>query len=94
MTEPVEEAWELVEKGVISEGEFRELAFLNPLRLHAGMNPKFFDGTVCAAAAAQPRARSTFRAGVGSKVALISSVAGLIETICETDMEPSLRSGV
>jgi hypothetical protein len=36
---------------------------------------------VCAAAAAQPRARSTFRAGVGSKVALISSVAGLIETI-------------
>ncbi|HEY2303537.1 MAG TPA: amidohydrolase family protein [Acidimicrobiales bacterium] len=52
MTEPVEEAWELVEKGLISEGEFRELAFLNPLRLHAAMNPDFFAGTVCEEAAA------------------------------------------
>ena len=48
MTEPVEEAYELVEDGVIGEREFRELTFLNPVRLHAGMNPEFFDGTVCA----------------------------------------------
>jgi hypothetical protein len=53
MTEPVEEAWELVEKGLITEGDFKDIAFLNPLRLHAGMNPKFFEGTVCEAAAAE-----------------------------------------
>ena len=53
MTEPVEEAYELVEQGLISEGEFRELTFLNPLRLHAGMNPDFFAGTVCEEAAAE-----------------------------------------
>ena len=47
MTEPVEEAFELVEDGVIGEREFRELTFLNPARLHAGMNPDFFTGTVC-----------------------------------------------
>jgi hypothetical protein len=47
MTEPVQEAYELVEDGLIGEGEFRELMFLNPARLHAGMNPTFFDGTVC-----------------------------------------------
>ena len=47
MTEPVEEAYELVEDGLIGEREFRELMFLNPARLHAGMNPAFFDGTVC-----------------------------------------------
>jgi hypothetical protein len=52
MTEPVEEAYELVEDGVIGEREFRELTFLNPARLHAGMNPDFFAGTVCAQAVA------------------------------------------
>jgi predicted TIM-barrel fold metal-dependent hydrolase len=50
MTEPVEEAFELVEEGIIGEAEFRELMFLNPARLHAGMNPQFFAGSVCAAA--------------------------------------------
>ena len=47
MTEPVEEAYELVEDGLIGDREFRELMFLNPARLHAGMNPDFFAGTVC-----------------------------------------------
>ena len=47
MTEPVAEAWELVERGTIGEPEFRELTFLNPVRLHVGMNPDFFRGTVC-----------------------------------------------
>ena len=46
MTEPVEEAYELVEHGVIEPGDFRELMFVNPVRLHAGMNPDFFAGTV------------------------------------------------
>ncbi len=55
MTEPVEEAYELVEHGLIGEPEFRELMFLNPVRLHAGMNPDFFRGTVCEGAAANAR---------------------------------------
>ncbi|MEO8694057.1 MAG: amidohydrolase family protein [Acidimicrobiales bacterium] len=44
-TEPVEEAFELVEDGVITEADFREFAFINPARLHYGMNPRFFEGT-------------------------------------------------
>jgi len=50
MTEPVEEAYELVDDGLIGEREFSELMFLNPARLHAGMNPDFFAGTVCESA--------------------------------------------
>ena len=60
MTEPVAEAYELVEDGVIGEGEFRELTFLNPVRLHAASNPDFFTGTVCEQAVAEVLA-----AGVG-----------------------------
>ena len=52
MTEPVAEAFALVERGLLSDREFRELTFLNPVRLHAGANPDFFAGTVCEAAAA------------------------------------------
>jgi len=47
MSEPVVEAYELVDDGVIGEREFRELMFVNPARLHAEMNPAFFTGTVC-----------------------------------------------
>ncbi len=41
----VVEAWELVEDGLISEDNFREFMFWNPVELHAGMNPEFFKGT-------------------------------------------------
>jgi predicted TIM-barrel fold metal-dependent hydrolase len=59
MTEPVAEAFELVEHGLLTEEEFRELTFVNPVRLHAALNPSFFAGTVCeapvaAALAAEP----------------------------------------
>jgi predicted TIM-barrel fold metal-dependent hydrolase len=46
MTEPVEEAWELVEHGRVTRQDFREFTFVNPVKLHAGMNPKFFEDTV------------------------------------------------
>ena len=52
MTEPVAEAYELVERAVITEGDFRDLTFVNPVRLHASGNPDFFAGTVCEEAAA------------------------------------------
>ena len=41
------EAYELVEDGVLSEADFREFVFTNPVRLYG---PRFFDGTSCEAA--------------------------------------------
>jgi predicted TIM-barrel fold metal-dependent hydrolase len=46
MTEVLEEAWELVEHGLIDEAAFRELTFSNTVQLHGQMNPNFFKGTV------------------------------------------------
>lgn len=45
MTRVLEEAYELVEKGLLNEDEFRDFVFVNPTMLHAGMNPAFFKGT-------------------------------------------------
>jgi hypothetical protein len=50
MNEPVPEAYELVEHGILSEGEFREFTFVNPARLHVEANPAFFAGTTVEAA--------------------------------------------
>jgi hypothetical protein len=46
MSEVLEEAWELVEHGLINEDDFRQFVFANPARLHTAMNPSFFKGTV------------------------------------------------
>ena len=40
------EAYELVDDGMLSDTDFREFTFANPVMLHAGMNPHFFEGTV------------------------------------------------
>jgi len=53
MREVVAECWELVEHGLISEDDFADLAFRNTVRLHGGMNPDFFKGTVVESAAAR-----------------------------------------
>lgn len=45
MSETVEEAFELVDDGHIDMAAFRDFMFINPVRLHAGMNPDFFKGT-------------------------------------------------
>jgi hypothetical protein len=45
-TEVIEEAYELVEDGLITEDNFKDFTFRNPIRLFAGMNPDFFAGTV------------------------------------------------
>ncbi len=39
------EARELVERGKMTEEDFRQFVFVNPVELHAGMNAKFFEGT-------------------------------------------------
>ncbi|HSE99057.1 MAG TPA: amidohydrolase family protein [Blastocatellia bacterium] len=46
MAEVVEEAYELVEKELITDNDFRDFVFGNPVSFLGGMNPKFFDGTV------------------------------------------------
>ncbi len=44
------EAWELVEDGIMSEEDFRDFVFVNPVKLKTDMNPDFFKGTVVEAA--------------------------------------------
>ncbi len=39
------EAYELVERGLLTEEDFRDLVFANPVSLWAGTNPDFFRGT-------------------------------------------------
>ncbi|MEE8163996.1 MAG: amidohydrolase, partial [Myxococcota bacterium] len=46
------EAYELVEKGLLSDEEFEAYCFTNSLELYAGTNPNFFEGTVLESAAA------------------------------------------
>ncbi len=45
MTEVLVEAYEGVEDGIITEEDFRDFVFGNPVRFWAGMNPNFFKGT-------------------------------------------------
>jgi hypothetical protein len=40
------EAYEGVEDGLMSEEDFRDFVYINPIKLHAGMNPNFFKDTV------------------------------------------------
>lgn len=44
--EVVPEAFEMVEKGFLTEQDFREFTFTNAARLHTRANPSFFQGTV------------------------------------------------
>jgi len=46
MAQVVEEAYELVEREVITETDFRDFVFGNPVSFFSGMNPDFFTDTV------------------------------------------------
>jgi predicted TIM-barrel fold metal-dependent hydrolase len=46
MRDAASEAWELVERGLISELDFRDFVFTNPVLAKARVNPDFFAGTV------------------------------------------------
>lgn len=45
LTQVLVETWDLVERGVLSERDFRDLVFTNPTRFYAENNPTFFTGT-------------------------------------------------
>ena len=51
MSEVLCEAYELVEKNLFDEADFRDFVFTNPARLYLQGNPDFFAGTTCADAA-------------------------------------------
>lgn len=52
MTQVLEEAWELREEELLDADDFRDFTFANAVRLHAGMNPRFFEGTAVESEAA------------------------------------------
>src|SRR5204862_5720230 len=52
MRDPLPEAWELVEDGLITEANFRDFTFANAVRLWGTQNPRFFEGTRVAMEAA------------------------------------------
>ncbi len=49
----IPEAYEMVEKGFVTDQDFREFTFTNAARLHTGNNPGFFKGTVVEQAVAR-----------------------------------------
>jgi predicted TIM-barrel fold metal-dependent hydrolase len=58
MRDPLPEAWELVEDGHISADNFRDFTFASAVHLWGTQNPKFFEGTTVAKAAAEELARA------------------------------------
>jgi hypothetical protein len=53
MRDAAVEAYEGVEQGLMTEEDFRDFVFTNPIKLHCGMNPGFFKGTVVEDSAAR-----------------------------------------
>ena len=45
------ESHQLVDEGLLTAADYRDFVFANPVRLHAEMNPSFFDGTPVESAA-------------------------------------------
>ncbi len=46
MTKVLVEAYGLVDDGFIDSNDFRDFTYANVVRMHTGMNPDFFKGTV------------------------------------------------
>jgi hypothetical protein len=42
---PLEEAYELVEDGILDDAAFRDFVFGNPVRFYGSLDPDFFVGT-------------------------------------------------
>ncbi len=51
MRDVVEEAYEMVDDGLMTAGDFRDFTFNNPLRFFTDLNPAFFDGSTIEEAA-------------------------------------------
>jgi hypothetical protein len=53
MLQVLPEAYELVEHDLITKNDFRDFTFANAVRLWGTQNPRFFEGTAVAKAAAE-----------------------------------------
>src|SRR5437660_12408919 len=62
MREVVPEAYELVEDELITAADFRDFTFANVVRLFGKANPRFFEGTRVARAAAEVLQQAPARA--------------------------------
>ena len=49
ISEVLEEAWELVDHGLLTESDFRDFTFDHVVELYTAGNPDFFEGTTVAA---------------------------------------------
>ena len=63
MTKVLVEAFELVDDGYLDANDFRDFSYANVVRMHTGMNPDFFTGTVVEDSRPRPR-RSRRRSAV------------------------------
>ncbi len=59
MTKVLVEAHELVDDGFIDAHDFRDFSYANVVRMHTGMNPDFFKGTVVEDAVEKLKAETT-----------------------------------
>jgi hypothetical protein len=59
MARVLPEAYELVEDGLMSEDDFRDFLFTNPVRFWGEANPNFFNGAVVEREAAACLARGS-----------------------------------
>jgi hypothetical protein len=53
MRDVIPTAHKLVDEGLMDDAAFRDFTFANAVRLHGGMNPDFFTGTVVEKQAAE-----------------------------------------
>ena len=58
MTQTLAESWELVERGLLSEQDFKAFVFGNPHKFYTEANPNFFKGTAVEAHLARTAARA------------------------------------
>jgi predicted TIM-barrel fold metal-dependent hydrolase len=70
------EAFELVERGLLDEDEFREFVFENPVRFYTRSNPGFFAGTRVEAAAAELLRRERAKASGARRKGAAAARAG------------------
>jgi predicted TIM-barrel fold metal-dependent hydrolase len=59
MSEVTAEAYEAVEDGCMTEEDFRDFVFVNPIKLWTAVNPDFFKGTVVESAVARHLAQAS-----------------------------------
>ncbi len=78
MTEVLEEAYEPVEKGLMTEQDFKDFVFTNPAKLWTAGNPDFFKGTRVEKAVADLRYCRLISRPVQTKRAALSSSCRLL----------------